>query len=144
MQIKKGDTIKVHYVGTLDDGSQFDSSYERGEPLEFQTGVGMMIPGFDNGVMGMSVGDKKTINILPTDAYGERIDEAVQSISKQNFPPDFEPVVGSLVEGSNGDGMPLRAIIQGSDEENIILDFNHPLAGKELTFNVEILEITES
>jgi peptidylprolyl isomerase len=144
MQIKKGDTIKVHYVGTLDDGSQFDSSYERGEPLEFQAGVGMMIPGFDDGIMGMSVGEKKTINISPSEAYGERIDEAVQSISKQNFPPDFEAVIGSLVEGSNGDGMPLRAVIQGSDEENIILDFNHPLAGKELTFNVEIMEIAEA
>lgn len=143
MQITQGDTVKIHYVGTLESGEQFDNSYERGEPLEFKAGVGHMISGFDNGVMGMSSGDKKTIFVNASDAYGEKSEHAIQSISKQNFPSDFEAKVGAIVEGKDQSGMPMRAMISGSDENNVILDFNHPLAGQDLVFEVEVVEVVK-
>ena len=86
MQIKQGDTVKVHYVGKLENGDEFDNSYKREQPLEFEPGTGRMIKGFDEGVVGMSVGEKKTLTLLPEDAYGPRMDRAVMPIPKENFP----------------------------------------------------------
>ena len=141
MQITQGDTVKIHDVGTLDNGEEFDNSYKREEPIQFEAGIGRMIKGFDDGIMGMSVGDKKTINLTPEMAYGERAEEAIQEVPRGNFPPDFQVEVGAIVEGRNESGMPLTAVIQGENDENIILDFNHPLAGQSLIFDVEVVDI---
>ena len=141
MQITQGDTVKIHYVGTLDNGEEFDNSYKREEPIQFEAGIGRMIKGFDDGIIGMRVGDKKTINLTPEMAYGERITDAIQEVPRSNFPPDFQVEIGSIVEGRNESGMPLTAVIQGENDENIILDFNHPLAGQSLNFDVEVVDI---
>ena len=141
MKVEKGNNVKVHYTGTLTDGQQFDSSRDRGETLNFTVGTGQMIAGFDSAVMGMEVGEVKDITISPDQAYGERLEEAVQPVSRQNFPEDFKVEVGAMVQGSTAEGMPIQAVIVGEDEENIILDMNHPLAGKELNFNIELVEI---
>ncbi len=141
MQVKQGDTIKVHYTGTLNDGSEFDSSYKRNEPIEFQAGTGQMIQGFDNAVMEMTVGEKKTINIPAAQAYGEQNPEAMMSVPRTNFPPEFEFVVGEMVQGQTETGQPLQAIILEVMDEEVVLDFNHPLAGQDLNFDIELMEI---
>lgn len=141
MQVKQGDTIKVHYTGTLTDGSEFDSSYKRNEPIQFQAGTGQMIPGFDEAVMGMTVGEKKTINIPSAMAYGEQREENFMAVTKDNFPPDFTFVEGEMVQGQTETGQPLQAIILEVRDEDVILDFNHPLAGQDLNFDIELVEI---
>ena len=144
MQIKQGDTVKVHYVGKLENGDEFDNSYKREQPIEFEPGTGRMIKGFDEGVVGMSVGEKKTLTLLPEEAYGPRMDRAVMPIPKENFPEDFQANVGEMVEGTNDTGMPMRAVIMGVDGDNILLDFNHPLAGETLIFDVEIVDVVSN
>jgi|SRR6056300_1463671 peptidylprolyl isomerase len=141
MQVKQGDTVKVHYTGTLNDGSEFDSSYKRNEPIEFQAGTGQMIQGFDNAVMEMTVGEKKTINIPAAQAYGEQNPEAMMAVPRTNFPPEFEFVVGEMVQGQTETGQPLQAIILEVMDEEVVLDFNHPLAGQDLNFDIELMEI---
>jgi len=141
MEVKQGDTIKVHYTGTLNDGSEFDSSYKRNEPIEFQAGTGQMIQGFDNAVMEMTVGEKKTINIPAAQAYGEQNPEAMMAVPRTNFPPEFEFVVGEMVQGQTETGQPLQAIILEVMDEEVVLDFNHPLAGQDLNFDIELMEI---
>jgi peptidylprolyl isomerase len=141
MNVEKGNSLKVHYIGTLNDGTEFDNSYKRGEPIEFQVGSGQLIKGFDEGVLGMSQGEKKTINIPAAEAYGEYDENANQMIGRQNFPEDFEFVVGGQVTGQNEMGMPIRATIKEVGDEGITLDFNHPLAGQELNFELEVVEI---
>jgi peptidylprolyl isomerase len=141
MQVKKGDTIKVHYTGTLNDGSQFDSSYNRNEPIEFAAGTGQMIQGFDEAVIGMEIGEKKSINIPAAKAYGEQNQEAFMNVPKNNFPPDFEFVVGEMVQGQTESGQPLQAIILEVNENEVLLDFNHPLAGEDLNFDLELVSI---
>lgn len=138
---KNGDTISVHYKGTLDDGTEFDSSHNRGETLTFQIGVGQMIPGFDSGVVGMTVGETKNITIPATEAYGERVTEAVQQIPKTSFPENFQFIVGQQVQGTGPNGEAVTAVIITEDTEGVTLDFNHPLAGKNLNFEVELVEI---
>jgi peptidylprolyl isomerase len=141
MAVKQGDTVKVHYTGTLNDGSEFDSSYKRNEPIEFQAGTGQMIQGFDNAVMEMTVGEKKTINIPAAQAYGEQNPEAMMAVPRTNFPPEFEFVVGEMVQGQTETGQPLQAIILEVMDEEVVLDFNHPLAGQDLNFDIELMEI---
>jgi len=141
MKVENGNSLKVHYIGTLNDGTEFDNSYNRGEPIEFQVGSGQLIKGFDEGVLGMSQGEKKTINIPAAEAYGEYDENANQMIGRQNFPEDFEFVVGGQVTGQNEMGMPIRATIKEVSPEGITLDFNHPLAGQELNFELEVVEI---
>lgn len=141
MKVEKGNNVKVHYTGTLTDGEKFDSSYDRGETLNFTVGSGQMIQGFDDAVLGMEVGETKNITISPDMAYGDRYDEAIQSVGRENFPSDFQVEIGGMVQGSTAEGMPIQATIVGEDEENIILDMNHPLAGKELNFKIELVEI---
>ena len=138
---KNGDTISVHYRGTLDDGTEFDSSHNRGETLTFQVGVGQMIPGFDAGVVGMTVGETKTINIPATEAYGERVTEAVQQIPKTSFPENFQFIVGQQVQGTGPNGENVTATVLTESDNEVTLDFNHPLAGKNLNFEVELVEI---
>lgn len=139
--IKNGDKVSVHYRGTLQDGTEFDNSYDRGETLTFEVGAGQMIPGFDAGVVGMTVGDTKEITIEAEQAYGPRMTEAVQEISKTNFPEGFQFLIGQQVQGTGPNGENLAAVIVAEGDDTATLDFNHPLAGKDLNFSVELVEI---
>lgn len=142
-QVKKGDTIKVHYHGKLTDGSTFDSSEGR-EPLEFEVGGGMVIPGFDEGVTGMAVGEKKTILIPADEAYGPKQEEMLMEFPRDRFPADMVPEVGMQLNMSNGSGQNFPVTITEVGEENVMLDANHPLAGEDLTFDLELVEIVKS
>ena len=142
MKIEKGNKVKVHYVGTLEDGEEFDNSYKRGEPIEFTVGQGQMIKGFDDGVLNLSVGDKRNLNLSPENAYGEIDERAIIPVEKTNFPPEFEFEIGGMVQGRTQQGMPINAKILEIKENEIILDMNHPLAGKTLNFDVEVMEIS--
>ena len=136
--VKAGDKIKIHYTGRLDDGTTFDSSEGR-DPLEFEVGSGMVIPGFDEGVKGMAIGDKKTINIPAAEAYGERRDEMVIQFPKSNFPPEMQPEIGMQLEMNDGQGQRMPVTIVDITEEAIVLDANHHLAGKDLIFDLELV-----
>jgi len=137
---KNGDAVKVHYTGKLTSGEQFDSSAGR-EPLGFTVGAGQMIKGFDAAIPGMSVGDKKTINIAAADAYGERSDEAMIEFDRANVPADMKLEVGLPLTLQNQYGQPVPVIITEIKEDVIVLDANHFLAGKELVFDIELVEI---
>jgi len=134
---KSGDTVKVHYTGKMDNDSVFDSSQGR-EPLQFVIGAGQMIAGFDQGVVGMKVGDKKTITLTPEQAYGQPSDERIVRVGKGQFPPDLQLTVGMQLQGPTGFPVTVKEI--GAD--SVTIDANHPLAGKTLTFEVELMEIT--
>lgn len=142
MKVKNGDSVKVHYIGTLNDGNEFDNSYKRGSTLDFQVGGGQMIKGFDEALVEMEVGEKKTINLKPDNAYGPRREEAIMAVSKENFPPDFEAKEGEMVQGRTEMGQPINALIIEVQEKDVILDMNHPLAGEELNFEIELVEIS--
>ncbi len=137
---KKGDTVSVHYTGRLEDGEVFDSS-EGGEPLEFEVGAGDVIAGFDEAVRGMSIGDKRTIEIEPDDAYGQRIDTLVQSVGRASMNLDAEPQVGMNLIMQLPDNNQIPVAITEVTNDQITLDANHPLAGHKLTFDVELVEI---
>ncbi len=139
-EAKKGDRVKVHYTGKLEDGSVFDSSRER-EPLEFELGGGMMIKGFDTAVTGMQVGESKTAEIPAGEAYGEHNAEMVIEVPKAQLPPDLKPEVGQQLgmQQPNGQSVPVR--VTQVKEESIEIDANHPLAGKDLIFELELVEI---
>ena len=139
-QVKSGDTVKVHYHGKLADGTTFDSSEGR-EPLEFEVGAGMMIPGFDSGVLGMVTGDKKTLVIPAEDAYGLVQDEMFMEFPIDRFPPDMKPEPGMALNMTDGQGQQFPVVIADVKEEVVILDANHPLAEKELVFDIELMEI---
>ena len=139
-QVKSGDTVKVHYHGKLTDGTTFDSSEGR-EPLEFEVGSGNVIAGFDSGVTGMQVGEKKTINIPVDEAYGQKQDDLLMEFPIDRFPTDMKPEVGMQLNMSNGSDQNFPVIIREVREDSVILDANHPLAGEELTFDLELVEI---
>jgi len=140
-KIEEGNSVTLHYVGTLEDGTQFDSSKDRGEPISFVVGGGQMIPGFDQNVRGMELGETKTFTISPGEGYGESDPEAIQEVSKEQFPEGFNPENGVLVRGVNENNEEIVAVVLEHSEETVTLDFNHPLAGKNLVFEVEIVEI---
>ena len=137
---KNGDQVKVHYTGKLTSGEQFDSSAGR-EPLEFTVGAGQMIKGFDAAIPGMKIGDKKTINIPAAEGYGERTDEAIIPFPKTNVPADMKMEVGMQLMLSNEHGQPVQVIVAEINDDVIMLDANHFLAGKELVFDIELVEI---
>jgi peptidylprolyl isomerase len=139
-QAKSGDTVKVHYHGKLTDGTTFDSSEGR-EPLEFEVGSGMVIAGFDSGVTGMSVGDKKTIEIPVDEAYGAKQDDLLMEFPKSNFPADMVPEVGMQLNMSNGSGQNFPVVIREVKDDVVVLDANHPLSGEDLVFDLELVEI---
>ena len=139
-QVKAGDVVKVHYTGTLVNGEQFDSSAGR-EPLEFTVGAGQMIKGFDAAMPGMIVGDKKTINIEPADAYGEKSEEAIIEFPKENIPADMKLEPGMQLTLSDQAGNPFPVTVAEIKEDIIILDANHFLAGQALIFDIELVEI---
>ena len=138
-KVKSGDTVSVHYRGTLDDGTEFDSSHTRGEPLTFQVGGKQVIAGFDDALVGMSVGETKNVSIEPEQGYGPRIDEAIQVVPKSVFPPGFPFQTGQTVQGQGSDGQPLAATIVAEDMQTVTLDMNHPLAGKNLNFEIQLV-----
>lgn len=140
-QVKEGDVVKVHYTGKLTSGEQFDSSVDR-EPLEFTVGAGQMIKGFDAALPGMAIGEKKTINIPAEEGYGERSDEAIIPFPKENIPDDMKLEEGMTLTLSNQDGQPMPVIVKEIKEDVVILDANHFLAGQELIFDIELVEIT--
>lgn len=139
-QVKAGDTVKVHYHGRLTDGTTFDSSEGR-DPLEFQVGSGQVIKGFDEGVTGMEVGQKKTIQIPVEEAYGPKNEEMVVNFPRANFPDDLNPEVGMQLNMTNGSGQVIPVVIVEIGEEEVILDANHPLAGQDLIFDIELVSI---
>jgi FKBP-type peptidyl-prolyl cis-trans isomerase 2 len=139
-QVKSGDKVKVHYHGKLTNGETFDSS-EGKDPLEFEVGSGMVIKGFDDGVTGMNVGDKKTINIPYDEAYGPRNPEMMIEMPKERFPKDMELEVGMPLLMSDGQGQQYQVIITDIKDDAVMLDANHPLAGKDLVFDLELVEI---
>ncbi|NOT52779.1 MAG: peptidylprolyl isomerase [Chitinophagaceae bacterium] len=139
-QVKNGDKIKVHYHGKLTSGETFDSSAGR-EPLEFEVGSGMVIKGFDDGVTGMSVGEKKTINIPYNEAYGPRNPEMVIEMPKERFPADMELETGMPLMMSDGQGQQFQVTIVEIKDVVVMLDANHPLAGQDLIFDLELVEI---
>lgn len=138
-EAKRGDTVRVHYKGTLDDGSVFDSSEGR-EPLEFTIGGGQVIAGFDQGVTGMSPGDERTINIPSSDAYGEVLAELLLRVPREQFPPDVTPEVGQQLQMSDGQQQFIVTVRDVGDDA-VVLDANHPLAGKALTFELTLVDI---
>lgn len=139
-QVKSGDKVKVHYHGKLRSGETFDSSNGR-EPLEFTVGGGQVIKGFDQGVTGMQVGDKKTVEIPVQDAYGEKQQEMIIEFPKSQFPPDMNPEVGMQLQMSNGAGQNFNVTVVEVKEDSVVLDANHPLAGEDLIFDIELVEI---
>ena len=139
-QVKKGDKIKVHYHGRLNDGQTFDTSSGR-EPLEFEVGSGMVIRGFDEGVKGMAVGEKKTITIPFDQAYGPRNPEMIIEMPKDRFPKDMELEVGMPLGMSDGHGQQFEVTITEIKDDSVMLDANHPLAGQDLIFDLELVEI---
>ena len=139
-QVKKGDTVKIHYHGKLTDGTTFDSSEGR-EPLEFEVGGGMVIPGFDAGVTGMVVGEKKTIHIPNAEAYGPKQEDMIMEFPKAQFSADMVAEVGMQLNMSNGSGQNFPVVIVEVREEVVILDANHPLAGEDLIFDLELVSV---
>lgn len=140
MQAKKGDTVHVHYRGTLDDGTEFDSS-EGSEPIVFTIGAGQVIPGFENAIEGMSAGDKKTEKIEAGNAYGERRDELVFTVSRDQMPEETDVEVGDMLRVGFPDGSNAAVQVTAADDQSVTLDANHPLAGKNLTFELELVSI---
>lgn len=141
-QAKAGDKVKVHYAGSLEDGTVFDSSYE-GEPMEFTVGERMLIPGFEDAVIGMGVGDLKTVSILPEDAYGSYIEDLVTVVERSQIPSSLEPKIGMMLQANSDDGMVVPFTVKDVTKDSVILDGNHPLAGKGLTFKIELLEMVQ-
>ncbi|MEM6514232.1 MAG: peptidylprolyl isomerase [Pseudomonadota bacterium] len=139
-QAKQGDNVKIHYTGTLDDGTEFDSSAGR-EPLEFELGSGQVIPGFDNAVDGMAVGDSKRVRIESGDAYGERHEQLIQEVPRTALPEDMQPEVGMALQSQAPDGQVMNLTVTEVSEASITVDANHPLAGQALTFDIELVAI---
>ena len=139
-EAKAGDTVRIHYTGTLSDGSTFDSSAGR-DPLEFTLGSGQVIPGFDKAVDGMAVGDQKTVEIAADDAYGQRDPNGMQSFPRDKVPDDIPLDIGTRLQLSTPSGQPVMVTVSEVTETEVILDANHPLAGQDLTFEIELVEI---
>lgn len=139
-EAKSGDTVKVHYKGTLEDGSVFDSS-EGGEPIEFTIGENRVIPGFEQAVEGMSEGETKSATVPASDAYGEHQDDRMADVPRNELPDDLEPQVGQRLQVRGQDGESFVVTIADVDEDQVTLDANHPLAGQDLTFEIQLVEI---
>ena len=141
MAIKTGDIIKVEYIGSFDDGTIFDSTELNGDvPLKFEVGAGQLIPGFDNSVIGKSVGDEYNIRLNPPEAYGDYKEGITQSISKEQFPQEQEPKPGLMILLMGPQGQPVPATIKEVTDDIVTIDLNHPMAGKVLNFKIKILE----
>lgn len=140
MKVENGRKVRLHYRGTLDDGSVFDESYGK-EPLEATFGMGMLIPGFESGIVGMEVGEKRTIHIAAVDAYGERTDELVLEMPKEGLPEGYEVKVGEIMQLQIAPETSVNIIVTEVRENTLIVDANHSMAGKDLNFEIEVLSI---
>lgn len=139
-EVKTGDTVRIHYTGTLADGSTFDSSAGR-DPLEFTVGSGQIIPGLDKAMPGMAVGDSKKIDVVADEAYGQPDPAARQAVPRTEIPDDVPLDLGTQLQVQTPDGQTMAVTVAEVTEEQVTLDANHPLAGKDLTFDIELVEI---
>ena len=139
-QAKSGDTVKVDYTGKLEDGTILDASASRG-PLQFTIGGGQIIPGFDKAIIGMNVGDKKTINVPSDQAYGPHLEDKVLEVNQDQIPKDLNLEVGQQVQVPQKDGSRIFFVVTDVSETSVTLDGNHPLAGKDLVFDIQLVEI---
>lgn len=138
--VKNGDTVKVHYHGTLDDGTVFDSSHER-DPLNFTLGQGEIIPGFENAVQGMSQGDSKNVSIPPDEAYGQRQEDNMLQVNQSDIPEEINPEKGMVLQVKTQDGQSRNVTVAEITDETVTLDGNHPLAGENLNFEINLVEV---
>ncbi len=139
-KVKECNTVKVHYTGTFEDGSVFDTSANR-DPLEFEIGSGRLIPGFEKAVMDLNPGDKTTVKIPSAEAYGEVREDLVTDVERSKLPPEIDPEVGMQLQLQQPDGGAIPVVVSDVTETQITLDANHPLAGRDLTFEIELLEV---
>ena len=142
-QAKEGDRVKINFTGKLEDGSIFANTADS-EPLEFNLGEGKIIPGIENAVEGMNVGESRTVNVNPEQAYGQRQDELVEEVGRDQFPQNVEPKVGQSFEVPQQAGQPMVVRVIDVSEQTVTLDGNHPLAGRDLIFELELLEISST
>jgi len=140
IQVTVNSTVKVHYTGKLADGEVFDTSDGK-EPIEFTLGQGQLIPGFEKGLIDMKLNEKKTINMTKDDAYGEVNETLIQEVKKTDLPQDMEPKVGMGLVSKSPDGQEINLMVVEVKEETIVIDGNHPLAGRDLIFDLEVVEI---
>ncbi|HKL56247.1 MAG: FKBP-type peptidyl-prolyl cis-trans isomerase [Roseovarius sp.] len=140
-QVKEGDTVRIHYTGTLTDGETFDSSEGR-DPLEFQVGSGQIIPGLDQALPGMTVGDKKTVEVPADQAYGQPDPNAQQAVPRADIPEDIPLDLGTQLQVQTPQGQVMPVTVVEVTDEQVTLDANHPLAGKDLTFAIELVDIS--
>jgi FKBP-type peptidyl-prolyl cis-trans isomerase SlpA len=140
MTAKTNDKVKVHYKGTLSNGEIFDSSEGR-DPLEFTLGSGQVIPGFDKGIQGMKINESKTINIPFAEAYGDVREDLIQEVAKKDLPPEIKPEVGLKLASQTPDGQQIPLVVTEVKENSIVVDANHPLAGKDLTLEITLVEV---
>jgi peptidylprolyl isomerase len=140
MKVANGHNVKVHYIGTLADGTEFDNSKVRGQTLDFQVGASQLIRGFNDALLGMTEGQTKKVIIPPEQGYGDRDPEALKTVPREAFGSDFDFKVGGTIQG-NGPTGPFLAKIHALEEEKVVLDLNHPLAGEELNFEIELVEV---
>ncbi|MCB0353866.1 MAG: peptidylprolyl isomerase [Bdellovibrionales bacterium] len=143
IQAKSGDRVRVHYVGRLSDGSVFDSSHDRGEPLDFVIGEGKVLAGFEQGIVGLGVSEGVTVTLSPEEAYGEYDSQLTMSIPKDSIPPELSPEKGMTLAITSGEDTIMVTIIE-VQPESVTVDGNHPLAGKSLTFECELVELFPS
>ncbi|ETX29913.1 FKBP-type peptidyl-prolyl cis-trans isomerase [Roseivivax isoporae] len=139
-EVKTGDTVRIHYTGTLKDGSTFDSSAGR-DPLEFTVGSGQIIPGLDRAMPGMTVGDTKKVEVPAAEAYGEPNPEARQNVPRSEIPDDIPLDPGTQLQVQTPNGQVMPVVVAGVTDTEVTLDANHPLAGQDLTFDIELVEI---
>lgn len=139
-EVKSGDTVQIHYTGTLQDGTTFDSSEGR-DPLEFVVGSGQIIPGLDNALPGMNEGERKTVKVDSAEAYGPVNPEMQQSVPREGIPADIPLEPGTQLQMQTPDGQAMPVTVVSVDEASVTLDANHPLAGKDLQFDIEVVKI---
>lgn len=144
MTAKTGDRVKIEYTGTLDDGTVFDSNVDQGRLLEFEVGGGQVIKGFDDAILGMQEGEEKQFSISPADAYGDHDPTLIQKVPKEVFPPDAELAPGLLFEAGLPTGEKVPAMVTAIEEGIVVVDLNHPLAGKRLNFKIKLSGIKPS
>ncbi len=142
-QVKNGDTVHIHYTGTLKDGTPFDSSQGR-DPLTFQVGTGQIIPGLDAAIPGMAVGDRKTVTVPCEEAYGPVDPDRRTSVPRDDIPPEVPVDVGTRLQMQAPSGQPVPVVVVAADDKTVTLDANHPLAGQDLIFDIELVAIKQA
>ncbi|MFN4185998.1 MAG: peptidylprolyl isomerase [Hyphomonas sp.] len=142
-QVKNGDTVHIHYTGTLKDGTTFDSSQGR-DPLTFEVGTGQIIPGLDAAIPGMAVGEKKTVKVPCDEAYGPINPDMRQDIPRSDIPAKIPVEIGTRLQMQTKTGQPVPVVVVAADDKTVTLDANHPLAGQDLTFDIEVVAIKQA